>query len=162
MRSSTTIASSVLFLTVIGWTALLAASDQNTLVIVFKDGRQQTISMADVARIEFKTSANNATDNASSLGRGRFMGKWRVGNGAGGQFFITLEPGGVASKTLGASHGTWTMVDGEARITWDDGWHDAIRRVGNKYEKAAFAPGTSFTDNPSNVTDATNTSPQPN
>lgn len=158
MRFSITIALSVLFLMVIG----SAASDQNTLVIVFKDGRQQTISMSDVARIEFKTSANNATDNASLLGRGRFMGKWRVGNGAGGQFFITLEPGGVASKTLGASHGTWTMVDGEARITWDDGWHDAIRKVGNKYEKAAFAPGTSFTDNPANVTDATNTSPQPN
>lgn len=158
MRFSITIALSVLFLMVIG----SAASDQNTLVIVFKDGRQQTISMSDVARIEFKTSPNNAADGASSLGRGRFMGKWRVGNGAGGQFFITLEPGGVASKTLGASHGTWTMVDGEARITWDDGWHDAIRRVGNKYEKAAFAPGTSFTDNPANVTDATNTSPQPN
>lgn len=140
-----------------------AADDPNTLVIVFKDGRQQTISMADVARIEFKSSGNVSSGRSSSFtGQGRFLGKWRVGDGAGGHFFITLEPGGTASKTLGASHGTWTVVDGEAKISWDDGWHDAIRKAGDKYEKAAFEPSKSFTENPTNVADATNTTPQPN
>jgi hypothetical protein len=140
-----------------------AADDPNTLVIVFKDGRQQTISMADVARIEFKTSDSVSSGRGSSFaGQGRFIGKWRVGNGAGGHFFITLDAGGTASKTLGASHGTWTVVGGEARISWDDGWHDAIRKAGDKYEKAAFEPGKSFTENPTNVADATNTTPQPN
>src|SRR5579859_1005282 len=136
-----------------------AADDQNSIVIVFKDGHQQTISMADVARIEFKTPGSR---NSSLAGQGRFLGKWRVGDGVGGHFFITLEPSGVASKTMGASHGTWTVADGEAHIAWDDGWHDAIRKVGEKFEKAAFSPGTSFTDKPSNVADAVNTSPQPN
>ena len=140
-------------------TAGIAADDQNSIVIVFKDGHQQTISMADVARIEFKTAGGH---NPSSAGQGRFLGKWRVGDGVGGHFFITLEPNGVASKTMGAGHGTWTVADGEAHIAWDDGWHDAIRKAGEKYEKAAFSPGTSFTDKPSNVADAVNTSPQPN
>ena len=139
----------------------VSASDEpNSLVIVFKDGHQQTISMADVARIEFKGSSIGSS--SSSSGRGRFLGKWHVGDGNGGHFFITLDVSGQANKTTGASHGTWTVVDGEARIAWDDGWHDAIRRVGDKYEKVAYSPGTTFDDKPSNVTDAVNTSPQPN
>ena len=55
-----------------------------------------------------------------------------------GHFFITLDDDGTARKTLGASHGTWTLVDGEARISWDDGWHDVIRKVGGKHEKVAY------------------------
>src|SRR5215469_1752107 len=137
--------------------AVPAASDVHSLVIVFKDGHQQTFSMADIARIEFKGPATQ-----SLMGRGRFLGKWRVGDGAGGHFFVTLEASGEASKSIGAAHGTWTVVDGEARISWDDGWHDAIRRVGDKYQKVAFSPEKSFSDSPSNVADAQNTSPLPN
>jgi len=140
--------------------ALPAAGEESqTLVVVFKDGRQQSFSMADIARIEFRGTANSSTPG---VGRGRFLGKWRVGNGAGGHFFITLEPSGEATKSIGAAHGTWTVVGGEARISWDDGWHDAIRRVGDKYQKVAFSPEKKFTDTPSNVADAENTSPQPN
>ena len=157
MRSCIILAVATIVLTSPSWAAAPAADEQNALVIVFKDGHQQTISMADVARIEFRTSGNT-----SSFGRGRFLGKWKVGDGAGGHFFITLEENGTATKTLGASHGTWTLVDGEARIAWDDGWHDAIRKVGDKYEKAAYSPGRLFSADPSNVTDAVNTSPLPN
>lgn len=145
----------VLTLASVGRAAPLAPDEQDVLVVVFKDGHQQTFSMADVARIEFKTSRNT-----SVAGRGRFLGKWKVGDGVGGHFFINLEPSGVASKSIGTAHGTWTVVDGEARISWDDGWHDSIRRVGDKYQKAAFSPGKTFGDAPSNVTDAENTSPQ--
>jgi hypothetical protein len=53
------------------------------------------------------------------------------------------------------------VVNGEAEISWDDGWHDAIRKVGTKHEKFAFEPGKSFSDSPSNVTNATNTQPNP-
>jgi hypothetical protein len=141
--------------------AVLAApappSDRNAIVIVFKDGRQQTFSMADIERIEFKTP----TSNSAVIRGSTFLGKWKVGDGALGTFFITLEHDGSASKTLGASHGTWTVVDNEARISWDDGWHDAIRKTGNKYEKRAFEPNKSFTDPPSNVTDAKKTEAQP-
>lgn len=137
--------------------AAAANGQQSSLVIIFKDGRQQSFSMADVARIEFR-----ADENPSSTGRGNFMGKWRVGDGAGGNFYITLDASGEAKKSIGSPHGTWIVVNGEARINWDDGWHDAIRKAGKQYEKFAFSPEKSFTDAPSNVTKAENLEPQAN
>jgi hypothetical protein len=126
------------------------------VTIVFKDGRKQSISVADGTRIEFENSAVGLMPS-----RYHFVGKWEVGDGNGSNFYITLEEDGTARKSLGASHGTWTVVDGEARISWDDGWHDAIRKVGAKHEKVAFQPGKSFDDDPSNVTAARNTQPKP-
>lgn len=126
------------------------------LTIVFKDGRQQNVPATDIARIEFETPLS-----ASTPGRNHFLGKWEVGDGNGFNFYITLEADGEATKTHGAAHGTWTVVDGEARISWDDGWHDAIRKVGEKHEKFAYGPGKSFDDKPSNVTAARNTNPSP-
>lgn len=137
----------------------LAASPPkgNEIVIVFKDGHQQTLSMADIERIEFKTPAGNT----AALGGNSFIGKWKVGDGAMGTFQITLDRDGKATKSIGGSLGTWTVVDNEARISWDDGWHDAIRKVANTYEKRAFAPGKSFTETPTNVTQAKKTDAQP-
>jgi len=124
--------------------------------IVYKDGHQEKVP-ADIARIEFETS-----ESAAMLpGRVHFVGKWEVGDGNGRNFFITLDSDGDARKSVGAAHGTWTLVDGEARITWDDGWRDAVRKVGTKHEKFAYEPGRSFADAPSNVTDARNTQPRP-
>ncbi len=119
-----------------------------TLVITFKDGHQQTFLMSDVARVEY-VGASDAI-----LGPDYFLGKWEVGDGSSGTFEITLESNGEASKSLGASHGIWTIEGNEARINWDDGWHDAIRKVGTKHEKFAFEPGTTFSDKPTNVTAA--------
>jgi hypothetical protein len=119
-----------------------------SIMIVFKDGHQESFLMADVARIEFRNAG------ASTLGPDYFLGKWEAGDGSGGTFFVTLEPNGEASKSIGASHGIWTVVGDEARISWDDGWHDAIRKIGDKREKFAFAPGTTFDNKPENVTDA--------
>ena len=130
---------------------------KDAAIIVFKDGRQKTFSLSEVARIEFEPAGSNEPQ----FGRNHYLGKWEVGDGAGSHFFITLEADGNARKTIGSNHGTWTVVNGEARISWDDGWHDAIRKAGSKHEKAAFEPGRSFTDEPSNVTDAKNTNPQP-
>ena len=159
------------------------AGRHESIVIVFKDGHRQTLNMADIARIEFKTPLTivfkdgrqkniPATDiariefesplTASTPGRNHFLGKWKVGEGNGfSTFYITLDADGEAMKSIGATHGTWTVVDGEARIAWDDGWHDAIRKVGSKHEKLAYEPGKSFDDAPSNVTDAVNTEPSP-
>ncbi len=125
-----------------------------SLVITFKDGHQQTFSAADIAHLEFNSSS------ANDEYPGRFRGKWKVETGEHGEtFYITLDNHGNATKSIGASHGTWIASGEEAQITWDDGWHDAIRRVGKKYEKFAYEPGRSFSDSPSNVTDAVNTSP---
>jgi hypothetical protein len=126
------------------------------IVIFFKDGHQQNLPAAGIARIEFENTAS-----ASAPGRNHFVGKWEVGEGNGSNFYITLEAGGEARKSIGPSHGTWIVVDGEARISWDDGWHDAIRKVGAKHEKFAYEPGKSFNDTPSNVTAARNTQPRP-
>ena len=89
-----------------------------------------------------------------------FIGEWKVGLGVGGQSFtITLEKGGNATKTHGAPDGKWVVYGDEARITWNDGWHDVIRRAGNHWEKVAYAPGKSFSDQPDNITGATRTEP---
>ena len=129
--------------------------DQGRIVIIFKDGHQQSFRVADVARIEF----NQSTRSTSTVSSARFQGRWKVGDGAGGTFYITLKPEGQAEKTLGSPNGTWTVVNGEARVTWQDGWHDAIRKVGNKYQKVAFGPGSSFDAEPSNVAQAEYTEP---
>jgi hypothetical protein len=123
-------------------------TEPTSIVITFKDGHQQSFLMADIARIEYK-DAGDAT-----LGLDHFLGKWEVGDGNSGTFVIAFETNGEASRSLGASHGIWTIVGDEARITWDDGWHDAVRKVGDKHEKFAFAPGTTFDDKPANVTGA--------
>ena len=127
------------------------------VTIVFKDGRQQSIASTDIARIDFE----DASPSALAAARRHFTGKWEVGEGNGSNFFITLEADGEAKKSIGETHGTWTVVDGEARVSWDDGWHDAIRKVGTKHEKCAYEPGKSFSDSPSNVTEARNTNPKP-
>jgi hypothetical protein len=120
--------------------------------IVFKDGHQQNLTLADTSRIEFGASAVGG----ALLGKNHFLGKWKVGmgGGAGGYFFITLKADGEATKTVGSRHGKWTVVDSEARITWDDGWRDVIRRAGTGHEKVAHEPGTNFSDASTNVADA--------
>ena len=100
------------------------------------------------------------TSKPSSTSAATFIGEWKVGLGVAGQTFTnTLEKGGKATKTHGSPNGKWTVFGDEARITWDDGWHDVIRRAGNKWEKAAYAPGKSFSDSPDNITGATRTEP---
>lgn len=157
---------------------------RGSLVVVLKDGHRQTFSVADITKIEFKDAEivifkdggqksfrmsevqsfefDSSAASSFAPGKNHFVGKWKVSETpVGGTFYITLEANGEAHKTVGGSHGTWTVVDGEARIAWDDGWHDAIRKVGTKHEKVAFEPGKTFSDEPSNITDAVNTSPEP-
>ena len=131
--------------------------EQSSLVITFKDGHQQSIVLAEVAKIEFKTSSTQASRRSE---RAVFTGQWKVGiGGAPGTFVITLSPDGTATKSVGSEHGRWEVVEGEARISWDDGWHDVIRRAGHGFEKAAYAPGKPLTDAPTNVASASRTEP---
>lgn len=125
--------------------------------IVYKDGRREKMS-GEIERIEFSESAFSARTPS----RAHYVGKWEVREEPNGsRFYITLEENGDARKSIGATHGTWTLVDGEARINWDDGWHDVICKVGTQHEKRAYAPGRSFDDEPSNVTEARNTTAKP-
>jgi len=160
----------------------LSPDDRNPVVIVYKDGRRQSFAAGEIVRLDMKTPATivykdghreklradidhiEFDESAASVavpGRTHYIGKWEVGEGNGSHFFITLEPNGDAKKSIGSPHGTWTLVDGEAHIAWDDGWHDAIRKRGPRHEKAAFEPGKGFDESPSNVTEARNTQPKP-
>lgn len=127
--------------------------DPISIVIVFKDGHQEAFAMADIARIEYKDAGD------STQGLDHFLGKWEAGDGNSGTFFIALESNGEATRSIGASHGIWVISGDEARVSWDDGWHDVLRKIGDKYEKFAFAPGTTFDDKPANVTAAWKSEP---
>ncbi|MGA7829660.1 MAG: hypothetical protein WCA21_01700 [Terracidiphilus sp.] len=138
-------------------------SSHGTIVIVFKDGHRQSYNLADIERIEFPgaVASEPGAVNPSAPSRGHFLGKWEVGDGAGSNFYITLEDNGDAWRSLRHVHGHWEYVDGEARISWDDGPQDAIRKVGHNYQKFAYGQGKSFTDTADNVTNARNTTPHP-
>ena len=135
------------------------------IVIVFKDGHRQTFNLSEVARVEFASTSEAAGDTgalgSTAPSRGRFIGKWEVGDGAGNNFFITLHDDGAAMRSMGDVHGKWVYVEGEARVTWDDGAQDAIRKAGTGYKKYAYESGKSFTDMPANVTSARNTTLRP-
>ena len=156
--------------------------EHDPVVLVYKDGHHQTLAAGEISRLDLKSPATivykdghreklrgdidhiEFSESAASVttpGRAHYIGKWEVGQGNGSHFFITLNEDGSAKKSIGASHGTWTLFDGEARVTWDDGWHDVIRKRGSRHEKVAFEPGKSFDDAPSNVTDARNTQAKP-
>jgi hypothetical protein len=130
------------------------SKDPISIVITFRDGRQETYAMADIASVEYKDLTQ------PTIGTDYFLGKWEVGDGNSGSFFITLEPNGEAVRSLGASHGIWAIVGEEARISWDDGWHDVIRKAGDGHEKFAFAPSTALDDKAANVTAARKTEPK--
>jgi hypothetical protein len=135
-----------------------SSEDQrNSVVLVFKDGHRKSFLMSEVARIEFPTSPAIT----SIAGQGRFLGEWKVGDCAGGYFKITLDREGIARKDLGAPHGTWLVVDGEARITWEDGNRDTIRRAGDTYEKAWYAPDRSYAEDASCTASAVSTDRKP-
>jgi hypothetical protein len=100
------------------------------------------------------------TTNPTSRPSASFVGRWEVGLGVGrATFYITLDKDGKATKSQGTPNGKWTVFGDEARITWSDGWHDVIRKAGSHYEKVAYAPGKSFSDQPDNITPATRTEP---
>jgi hypothetical protein len=176
------IAGILLFAVVIALAGSAAADDHDVFVIVFKDGHRQSLATTEVDHIKIKPPAAvvykdgrsekipgeidriEFADAAHALiapSRAHYIGKWEVEDGAGKRFFITLESDGDARKSTGSPHGTWSLVDGEARIHWEDGWSDVIAKVGTRHEKRAYEPGRSFDDQPSNVTSARNTEPKP-
>jgi hypothetical protein len=153
--------SAVFVLAVPANAATAPAAGKGAIVIVFKDGHRQTYNLSDIERIEFPAGDQAASVNPQSPARKQFLGKWEVGDGYGKTFYISLYEDGEAKRTLGNVRGKWVYVDGEARITWDDGAQDAIRHVGNRFQKYAYHMGKSFTDEPDNVTAARNTMPNP-
>ena len=144
-------------LTVPACSATTPAAGKGNLVIVFKDGHRQSFNLSEIERIEFPGGEQSSSADTALPSRSRFLGKWEVGDGAGTTFYISLYDDGDAKRSLGNVRGKWVYVDGEARITWDDGAQDAIRRGGTRFQKFAYHMGKKFTDEPDNVTPAKNT-----
>ena len=154
----------------LGVTAAVAApaaakSSAGTIVIVFKDGHRQAFNLSDIERVEFpatvRGSEETAGTNPQAPPRGHFVGRWECGDGAGSTFYIDLKESGEAWRSIGNVRGHWDYENGSAHVIWDDGAKDAIRKVGSHYEKSAYDAGKSFTDHPSNVTNARLTNPKP-
>jgi hypothetical protein len=146
----------------IGWAAPQKAVP-GSIVIVFKDGHRQTYNLADIERVEFPANGEPGAMTSSATGpsRNRFLGSWEVGDGGGNNFEIRLNEDGSAYRSIGDVRGTWVYVDGEARVTWNDGNKDCIRKVGTIYRKFAYSMGKSFTSDPDNEANARNTSAKP-
>jgi hypothetical protein len=146
----------------IGWAAPQKTAP-GSIVIVFKDGHRQTFSLADIERVEFPASGEPSAMTSSTTlpSRNRFLGSWTVGDGMGNDFEIRLNDDGSAYRSLGKVRGSWVYVDGEARVTWNDGNKDCIRKVGTIYRKFAYSAGKSFTSDPDNEANARNTSAKP-
>jgi len=141
-----------------------AAPHSNSLVIVYKDGHRQSLNLNDVQRIEFSGAVPAGLISTPGPSRARFLGKWEVGDGNGSNFYISLRDDGSALRTMNAmehEHGTWQYVNGEAQVTWDDGWQDCIRRIDGQFKKAAYSQGKTFHDEPDNVANARNVSQNP-
>lgn len=140
-----------------------AGAGQGKIVILFKDGHRQVFNLADIERVEFPTGPA-AAGSVGAIGatipsRGHFLGKWEVGDGAGRDFYIVLKENGEAWRSLHDVNGRWTYVDGEARVVWEDGAQDVIRKVGPGFQKFAYGEGKSFLDPPDNVTKARSLTP---
>lgn len=133
----------------------------NSVVLVFKDGRRQTLNLADLDRIEFPGPVPAGLLSIPGPSRARFVGRWEVGEGNGDNFVITLHDDGTALRSLGHTHGRWQYVNGEAQVRWDDGSDDCIRKVGAWYKKFWYKPVEVFGGTPENVTNARNLSENP-
>jgi len=135
----------------------------NSLVIVYRDGHRQTINLDAIERLEFPGAVPAGLINVPGPSRARFMGKWEVGQGNGENFDIVLHEDGTAVRILNGDHesGHWNYVNGEAQVTWNDGWHDCIRKVGSEFKKYAYSESKTFESDPDNVTNARNLTQNP-
>jgi len=128
-----------------------------TIVIVFKDGHRQAFNLSEIVRVEFPAGGDAAayTSDSRLPSRSHFLGKWEVGDGSGGTFYITIYDDGNAMRSMAACTAGGSTKTARPRVTWDDGPHDAIRKVGSRYQKFAYVAGKSFTEIPDNVTKPT-------
>lgn len=140
------------------------ADRPGSLVIVFRDGHRQTLNLSDIERLEFPGPVPAGLLSVPGPSRAHFLGKWEVGEGNGDNFTITLHEDGTATRSMHGidrERGTWQYVNGEAQVTWNDGWHDALRKDGAWFHKYAYSEGKTFHDQPDNVTNARNLTQNP-
>jgi len=83
----------------------VSKNSEGTIVIVFKDGHRQSFNLSEIERVEFPMASGAASApapaNSSFPSRNHYLGKWEVGDGSGGRFFITLFDDGEARRSSG-------------------------------------------------------------
>lgn len=102
--------------------------------------------------------ADEAAPAASpQVANASYAGIWKVQDGKQREFYITLEAGGKALSRWAAADqqrrneiGTWKEGNGQAVITWGNGWQEVIAKSGEGYIKKAFAPKLALDGTPSN------------
>jgi hypothetical protein len=106
-------------------------------------------------------SLSTDADGGEANGRNAaktFVGSWNIGKPdppGGRPFIMTLNEDGSARKShIPSSTGKWSVVNGEARVVWSDGWRDIIRKEDRGFRKIAFAPGSGFDDTADNTATA--------
>ncbi len=135
--------------------AVNSLAKQQLLASPAVDGNAFIVRTAEfLYRIE--TGVRRVAD--SQVGSKSFIGRWAIGQPKGGgkpNFVMTLNADFTARKShVPGATGKWQLVDGEARVTWSDGWRDMIRRDDEQYRKLAFRPGTDFDSVPDNTESA--------
>ncbi len=138
-----------------------AGGRSGSIVIVYKDGHHQTSSRlrwrASTSRLR-RSCTKTATErrfrrdrphrirrirNGTAVlpGRNHFIGKWEVGEGNGATVLhhSRTQRRSQEDHRRGARHmdlGRWRSA-----IAWDDGWHDAIRKVGTSTRRSLTSRG---------------------
>jgi hypothetical protein len=81
-----------------------------------------------------------------------FAGAWSIHYTDGTVLVFTLSDGGAGQKVPGDIAGKWEVVGDTVQITWKDGWRDRIQKTKDgTWENLAFAPSTTFDDEPANT-----------
>lgn len=90
-----------------------------------------------------------------------FAGIWKVQDGKGRDFYITLASGGQATSSwTGAEDqrrnqtGTWVEADGKAVVTWANGWREVLENKDGAVVKKAYAPKLQLEGEPANTSPA--------
>lgn len=94
-----------------------------------------------------------ARDLTTAAPRSPFSGTFLFAHDPGEPGFeVTLEPGGRAWSAANGpgtkTRGRWRLMDGAARIEWDDGWRNELLRTGDGWTQKTWAPGTASSDPP--------------
>ena len=91
-------------------------------------------------------AAQTSAGTAARDNGGVFVGQWDCGN-----VVITLTEDFTARKNKPNPLGKWECVNGEARIAWNDGVRNVLRRDGEGFRKLTWPPGVSLDSPPSNI-----------
>lgn len=83
------------------------------------------------------------------------VGHWKVSDGSGQQYYITVNEDRSADSTLPHhGQGYWSVEDHNIRITWQNRWIDYLVVTETGVSRVGCAPGTTLNDIPENSSTA--------